>query len=401
MRGIAAAFTLVSVLTATMSASGQTKISLRTQAKDADFADFASTRPAKVGTALPVTCSIGELFFDIDAEGGQNLYGCAATNTWKLQSGSSVATGTEPPATCSVGELFFDTDAPPGQNAYGCTGVNVWKLLGDGPNVGSVLPPTCSPGELFFDSNATAGLNLYGCTAQNTWMLQGDGGAADGREIKNDGVPVGTRPTHNYLPGTGIITTLADTGTEITIQQAVNTSVIETRASAQAGTSHYCTSNTGSDAYSCTLAPALTAYTTGMVVVFDPDVNNAGAATLDVDSLGDKAIKVILDGTKADLSDDDIDADSIYVLSYDGVDFLVSAGMETTSADKVAPKGGQYLVLATDPGLSGERVISPQGALHYQDTGVDGNYNLYYAVTSTQSLAWEDFFPGQTASQEI
>lgn len=52
------------------------------------FAGATSTAPMKVGTTLPVTCAVGEAFFDSDATAGQNVYGCTATNTWTLQGGA-------------------------------------------------------------------------------------------------------------------------------------------------------------------------------------------------------------------------------------------------------------------------------------------------------------------------
>src|SRR5262245_19253957 len=38
--------------------------------------------------------------------------------------------GTTPPLTCAVGDTFFDTDATAGSNLLGCTGANIWTLLG-------------------------------------------------------------------------------------------------------------------------------------------------------------------------------------------------------------------------------------------------------------------------------
>lgn len=48
------------------------------------------------GTTLPATCKVGDLFFKTDATAGQNLYECAATDTWTQQlnsgaGGASVA----------------------------------------------------------------------------------------------------------------------------------------------------------------------------------------------------------------------------------------------------------------------------------------------------------------------
>ncbi len=48
-----------------------------------------------------------------------------------------VKTGIAPPVTCQIGDLFYDADAPAGQNLYGCTATNVWSLLGDGGGSGT------------------------------------------------------------------------------------------------------------------------------------------------------------------------------------------------------------------------------------------------------------------------
>jgi hypothetical protein len=68
-----------------------TQINLATQGKNIDFTGAPFTRPVKTGTALPGTCSPGDLFFKIDAAAGQNLYACTAVNTWVPQSASAPA----------------------------------------------------------------------------------------------------------------------------------------------------------------------------------------------------------------------------------------------------------------------------------------------------------------------
>ncbi len=67
---------------AAMAAYGQTTIDLRSQGRDVDFSGAAATKPSKMGAALPVTCNVGETFFNTNAPAGQNLYVCSATNTW-------------------------------------------------------------------------------------------------------------------------------------------------------------------------------------------------------------------------------------------------------------------------------------------------------------------------------
>jgi hypothetical protein len=70
-------------------AGAQTHIDLRTQSKDVDFSAAVSTKPFQTGTVLPGTCSPGQIFFKTDATAGQNIYECAATDTWCLKGGNS------------------------------------------------------------------------------------------------------------------------------------------------------------------------------------------------------------------------------------------------------------------------------------------------------------------------
>jgi hypothetical protein len=82
------------LLAITMTVSGQTAVDLKTQSKSVDFSGAQFTRPVKVGTTLPATCQVGEMYFKADASPGNNLYACIAGSTWAplLTSGF---TGTE------------------------------------------------------------------------------------------------------------------------------------------------------------------------------------------------------------------------------------------------------------------------------------------------------------------
>ena len=64
--------------------NGQTLVNLGTQGRNIDFSNAAETRPTKVGTSLPSTCSAGDLFFKTSGTAGQNLFGCASPNNWAL-----------------------------------------------------------------------------------------------------------------------------------------------------------------------------------------------------------------------------------------------------------------------------------------------------------------------------
>lgn len=71
----------------------QTEVDLRFQSKNVDFSAAASTKPLKMGTAIPATCSTGEMFFLSSAPAGSNVYGCTAFNVWTLESGGSGGNG--------------------------------------------------------------------------------------------------------------------------------------------------------------------------------------------------------------------------------------------------------------------------------------------------------------------
>lgn len=72
---------------------GQTNVNILNQVKNPDFSSFPFTRPITVGTALPSTCSVGQLFFNSAAAAGVNLYACTATNVWSLEAGNGGSGG--------------------------------------------------------------------------------------------------------------------------------------------------------------------------------------------------------------------------------------------------------------------------------------------------------------------
>jgi len=79
-----------------------------------------------------------------------------------------------------------------------------------------------------------------------------------------------------------------------------------------------------SDSYAITLDPAPAAYFTGMMVVFTANTANTGAATLNVNGLGAKAIKKQKDDA---LGDGDIKAGQVVVVVYDGTNFQLVSGV--------------------------------------------------------------------------
>src|SRR5664279_2930995 len=94
---------------------------------------------------------------------------------------------------------------------------------------GTVLPATCVPGDMFFKTDAPAGGNVYGCTAPNAWSAQGN------LSVKSGGFTVGTRGAANFIAGAGLMSTISDDGSEINIQSALDSAVIETLPGEQSG----------------------------------------------------------------------------------------------------------------------------------------------------------------------
>lgn len=83
---------------------------------------------------------------------------------------------------------------------------------------------------------------------------------------------------------------------------------------------NYGATSSGNDTYVVTLAPAPTSYQAGMVVWVLADVDNTGACTLNVNSLGAKNIK---DQKGDDPGNGHIDANSLFGVIYDGTNFVL------------------------------------------------------------------------------
>jgi hypothetical protein len=70
-----------------------TQLDLHFQSRDIDFSTANSTTPFKSGTSLPSVCSVGQMFFLLNAPPGANLYGCTSLNGWTLESTSGSGPG--------------------------------------------------------------------------------------------------------------------------------------------------------------------------------------------------------------------------------------------------------------------------------------------------------------------
>ena len=90
------------------------------------------------------------------------------------------------------------------------------------------------------------------------------------------------------------------------------------------GAYNYAASTTGTDAYAVTI-PNFAAYTVGATVKFKADVANTGACTLNVNSLGAKAI---VGSNGSALADGDIAAGAVTCVIYDGTNFQTSSNAQ-------------------------------------------------------------------------
>lgn len=88
----------------------------------------------------------------------------------------------------------------------------------------------------------------------------------------------------------------------------------------ETGASFYGVDGGGTDAYAATLSPVPASYTAGMMVHFKANTANTGAATLNVNGLGARAIKK---QGGVDLATGDIAAGQVQTVIYDGTNFQV------------------------------------------------------------------------------
>ena len=235
---------------------------------------------------------------------------------------------------------------------------------------GPALPATCGVGQMFFLTSAPIAQNVYGCSTANTWTLQ-SGGPTSPTTIDSSGTFVGTRGVLDLSAGPGILWSVSDTGTEISVESMLDTSYAETRAGDQSGANLLCSSSSAANpgiAYVCSMNPTLTAYSPGMVLHWTPDVDAVGGAgtSLNVDNLGSAPVDKA-DGVTHPASTDVV-AGELYQLWYDGAVFRImsgggSGGGATGPAGPQGPAGpaGSVALIANGTAALGTSAV-PSGA---------------------------------------
>lgn len=123
--------------------------------------------------------------------------------------------------------------------------------------------------------------------------------------------------------GTNRYSTIYNDGTHLVVapQDGGGTGKVNVKGSMIVdGAVNYGVDAGGTDAYAITLAPAVAAYTTGMMITFYANTINTGAATLNVNGLG---AKTIVKRVSTALEDGDIESGQLCMVVYDGTNFVI------------------------------------------------------------------------------
>ena len=142
-----------------------------------------------------------------------------------------------------------------------------------------------------------------------------------------------------------------------------------TGAALQDGSANYAADAGANDTYAITLSPALGAYAAGNVIQFKANTANTGAATLNVNALGAKTIKKY--GT-VDLSDNDILANQIVTVVYDGTNFQL-----------MSLPNLQYFIKA----LATESSLADDDVLVFSDTSDSGKNKGMTVLNAKSALS--------------
>jgi hypothetical protein len=274
-------------------ANAQTLVDLRTQSKSVNFTAANSTSPFQAGTTLPVTCTVGQAFFETNSAAGLNLFGCTATNSWTLLSAGILlgdVTGTPGSSTVSQlrGRAVSATAPTSGQSLAWNSGTSTWTpqtTVGRVQNAGTILP-------------AEPSLNFSGggCTdnpSNSRTDCSGTGGGIAGVTVDLNGTSEGTQATLNFISGTGIVQACVNNSgaSRVDCTPSYNAAVIPTHDTIHANES-YCASSNGSTAYTCAMPDkALTGYSAGEAFLLNVDTTCASSCTLNIDGVGIKSLK--------------------------------------------------------------------------------------------------------------
>lgn len=342
-----------------LNAWSQTTVDLAAQSKRIDFSGFPFTRPVKTGTTIPMSCAIGELFFKSDASPGSNLFACVGTDIWQTL-GSGIP---------SQGGAF--------ERVLSSNGINAsWVLLG-----GDV---SGTPSSLRVDKLLNRPIDATAPVTGSALIWNGAAWAPAASPngsvaVALGGTSLANRGLLNIIGGAGILTSLTDTGTRIDFQQNLDTAVVLTRAVHRSNSELVCSSASASaTAYTCSLSFPLTAYVSGMVLYWKPDINAAGGAiTLKIGTLAASPVKLADGATDPQASN--INAGSLYPVWFDGSSFRMISVLPP--AAPVPPSQG---LLANRPTCA----VAIRGKVWFVE-GPNGTKDEYAVCAKNASNAYD------------
>lgn len=151
-------------------------------------------------------------------------------------------------------------------------------------------------------------------------LITGGGGGGGTVQWLVGNSSIVTSGVADFESGSGVNLVGSSPGGNFQLQSALDSAIVLTRATDQAGTDQYCHSITGNDTFTCSMNPTLTSYTRGMCIRLDPDTPNTGAASIEIDHLGPVQI-LNYNGTTP--ADNTLLANKIRTICYDGTEFLI------------------------------------------------------------------------------
>lgn len=408
------------LLATAVAAWPQTRLDLRTQTKNVDFSGALSTRPIKVGTAIPAVCTAGELYFKSDAPAGSNLFGCTATNTWTVM---SAAGG-------SAAGPFYCVDTG-SVNAYACSGVSqltayangqLILLLAGQANTGAATLNINGLGAKAIRKSGAQALAAGEIAAGQVVSLAYDGTAFQVQALGIAG-PQGPQGPQGPTGATGaagpagpaiggLLTSKGDTVVhdgaaavrlaacpdgQMRVADSTQTSGWRCSAPAAGGGGAgalFCVAS-GTNAYSCSAGTA-TQYDLGLNLSFQAGASNTGPVTFNLNGLGAKSVLKFRDQA---LESGDIRAGQIVNIAYDGTAFQ----MQSERGTYLAP--GPTLALKQDKTVFPNTIdidtnlvclrtgaCSPTGAFNLSGASKTAPFRIGAADPSTCDAAVREFF---------
>jgi hypothetical protein len=150
-----------------------------------------------------------------------------------------------------------------------------------------------------------------------------------------------------------------------------------------AGGPKYCSSSTGNDSYACSLSPAISAYTVGEHYFFHADVANtssAGKPTLALNGLAAIVIVKSVGGYNTALTTNDIRANQIVQLVYDGTYFQMQSQIGNS------PTGISGLTTGNIPSAASATSLQNSGLAEDADSF---NFSKSLEVGDVSTNSWE------------